>query len=178
MHAPSYAKVCETCGETYYKKPRNSWTEWHARKVCSRSCRPTAEERLWAKVQRGEPDECWPWTGVPTSSAHGSLRDRGRCVPVHALAYRLLVGPIPDGHEIHHRCENPICCNPAHMEPLTKSAHSRLTDGGAYLRAKTHCPQGHPYDEVNTYVTAIGGRRCRICGREASRRSRARRADM
>jgi hypothetical protein len=44
--------------------------------------------------------------------------------------------------------------------------------------AKTHCPQGHPYDETNTYIDTDGGRRCRECARagaaERNRRYRQR----
>lgn len=35
---------------------------------------------------------------------------------------------------------------------------------GSRQKAKTHCPQGHPYDDVNTYHYR-GGRYCRICTR-------------
>lgn len=35
---------------------------------------------------------------------------------------------------------------------------------------KTHCPQGHPYDEANTYRTKDGKRQCRICRRNHGRR--------
>jgi hypothetical protein len=28
---------------------------------------------------------------------------------------------------------------------------------------RTHCPQGHPYDEANTYHHPRAGRQCRIC---------------
>ena len=41
---------------------------------------------------------------------------------------------------------------------------------------KTHCPQGHPYDETNTYHFTLGkwtARGCRTCRREATRRWRA-----
>lgn len=37
---------------------------------------------------------------------------------------------------------------------------------------RTHCPQGHPYSEANTYRTPKGDRQCRICKREAGRRWR------
>jgi hypothetical protein len=35
---------------------------------------------------------------------------------------------------------------------------------------RTHCPQGHAYDEMNTYLTPKGSRDCRTCRREAVRR--------
>jgi hypothetical protein len=42
---------------------------------------------------------------------------------------------------------------------------------GAAQRAKTHCPQGHPYDQANTYVhPTSGGRLCRTCRRDDNRR--------
>ena len=46
---------------------------------------------------------------------------------------------------------------------------------GAQQRAKTHCPQGHPYDEANTYIHKHGHRYCRACGRAATARYRQRR---
>lgn len=36
-------------------------------------------------------------------------------------------------------------------------------------KAKTHCPRGHPYDDMNTYVTKDGIRQCRSCKREQAR---------
>ncbi len=41
---------------------------------------------------------------------------------------------------------------------------------GAREKAKTHCPQGHAYDEANTRVTPQGGRVCRTCERAKGRR--------
>jgi len=43
---------------------------------------------------------------------------------------------------------------------------------GAFNRAKTHCPQGHPYDAENTAIKSDGRRVCRACGREYTRRRR------
>lgn len=45
------------------------------------------------------------------------------------------------------------------LRPLVKNAE------------KTHCPQGHPYDEANTYVVPSSGvRQCKICRAEHARR--------
>lgn len=41
--------------------------------------------------------------------------------------------------------------------------------------SKTHCPQGHPYDEANTYVRD-GRRNCRACSKARSAARRARKA--
>lgn len=38
---------------------------------------------------------------------------------------------------------------------------------------RTHCPQGHPYDEYNTVINSDGKRRCRTC---INARARARRS--
>lgn len=35
---------------------------------------------------------------------------------------------------------------------------------GSHQRSRTHCPQGHPYDEINTYHYR-GGRYCKTCAR-------------
>ena len=80
----------------------------------------------------------------------------------------------------HHLCHNSSCTNPDHIELMTQADHIRqhgLT--GDWGQAdKTHCPQGHPYDEVNTYrYTRKDGRterHCRECTRQAKRKYRAR----
>lgn len=41
---------------------------------------------------------------------------------------------------------------------------------GVREKAKTHCPQGHAYDETNTRVTPQGSRVCRTCERAKGRR--------
>ena len=43
--------------------------------------------------------------------------------------------------------------------------------------ARTHCPQGHPYNAANTYISPTGGRHCRPCQSAACARFRARKRD-
>jgi hypothetical protein len=49
--------------------------------------------------------------------------------------------------------------------PLCDPCHRRFDQ-------RTHCRRGHAYDEVNTYISHSGWRKCRACNRERMRRVR------
>lgn len=75
---------------------------------------------FWARVRRAGPDDCWEWTGyrrrpMPSQLPYGELGFEGRVQHAHRVAYLLEVGPIPDDAMVLHRCDNPPCCNPAHL---------------------------------------------------------------
>lgn len=80
---------------------------------------------LWNKVAIGELDACWPWLGAVRPNGYGVISVDGRNHSTHRLAFRLAVGPIPDGHLICHTCDNPPCCNPAHLYAGTSSQNQR-----------------------------------------------------
>jgi len=143
---------------------------------------PSVSDRFWARVRKdATPEGCWLWQGNLNNKGYGSIRIKpkraGGPTLVHRYAYELLVGPIPEGKELDHLCKNRHCVSPAHLEVVTRSENcSRGNSGHAWAlhqRAKTHCPQGHPYDLLNTYFPPRGGRQCRICRRETIRRLRA-----
>ena len=131
-------------------------------------------KRFWSKVNKTE--ACWLWTAAKSTRGYGSIGtgDR-RTALAHRVAYELLVGPIPEGLTLDHLCRNHGCVNPAHLEPVTQRENVlRGVSPSARCAAVTHCPQGHPYDEANTYRPPEGGRDCRACVREAGRRWRER----
>ena len=132
--------------------------------------RPTFLERLVEKVNPLDTG-CWEWTAYRNPMGYGQVGFGGRVVLAHRAVYEVLVRPIPDGLTLDHLCRNPGCVNPDHLEPVTTQENSRRGDhsrNGADQRAKTHCPQGHPYDLANTGYTG-GSRRCRACGRLKAR---------
>jgi HNH endonuclease len=115
------------------------------------------EDRLWPHVTELE-NGCWLWTRS-LRHGYGQIRDRGRVRPVHVVAYELVIGLVPKGLILDHTCRNTACCNPAHLEPVTNLENIRRGIKGALT---TNCPQGHPYDALNTYVYRRA-RYCRIC---------------
>jgi HNH endonuclease len=84
--------------------------------------------RFWEKVECKGPDECWPWTGG-THKGYGTFREtgakRGGKTQAQRVAYRLRIGPPPIGHDVDHLCNNPLCVNPKHLEPVTHSENMK-----------------------------------------------------
>lgn len=126
---------------------------------------------FWAKVDKT--DGCWLWTGPVDRNGYGvfSYAPSRSMVP-HRWAYIELVGPIPEGLELDHLCKVRNCVRPDHLEPVTRAENMHRSDVWETNRSKTHCPQGHPYDEENT-CHSRGRRYCRACSRLATRRRRA-----
>lgn len=60
-------------------------------------------------------NECWEWQGQTASSGYGQIKAFGKMVSCHRLSYELYSGPIPEGLEIMHSCDNKICINPDHL---------------------------------------------------------------
>ncbi len=75
--------------------------------------------------------ECLEWTGTRNPHGYGRFSRRGRQELAHRVAYELAVGPIPDGLQVLHRCDNPPCVNPTHLWLGTPAdnAHDRDTKG-------------------------------------------------
>ncbi len=72
---------------------------------------------------------CWPWPGTLTAEGYGYVwlepTPYGYCTScgVHRYMYDLLVGEIPSGYHVHHRCEHKPCWHPLHLEPVTPKEH-------------------------------------------------------
>jgi hypothetical protein len=151
------------------------------------------EERLWARVDKRGPSDCWPWGGPPTAQGYGQISVGGPEL-VHRVIYQLVKGEIPKGFHVDHTCHNEDlscpggkeclhrrCCNPAHLEAVPPKENSERAHGPRNRGSqKTHCPQNHKYDEKNTmWIKKVrrgktyDTRMCRTCNRD---RARARKA--
>ena len=131
---------------------------------------------------------CWLWNGgslSPSGYANerwGGGRNNRRMA--HRIVYELLVGAIPPGLTLDHRCRVRTCCNPQHLRPCT-IGENLLAPGSLTFQArnaaKVKCVNGHAFDTLNTYrrTRPGAGRACRTCKAESQRRRRAaKRKDM
>jgi hypothetical protein len=124
---------------------------------------------------------CWEYTRSLNQDGYGSVRVGKREDKVHRIAWSHANGtPVPGGMDICHTCDNPPCCNPAHLFPGTHADNNRdrhtkgrthmenLEVGRAVLAAKrgalTECVNSHAYPE-NVRYRQNGARYCGECSR-------------
>jgi len=73
-------------------------------------------EQFWARFPPAPNRRaCLEWPFARTRN-YGTVRYQGRNWLTHRLAWIFTNGPIPEGLNVLHRCDNPPCNNPRHLE--------------------------------------------------------------
>lgn len=81
-------------------------------------------------------DDCIVWTGAKAGNGYGVKFHNGRTEYVHRIAAEKAFGPIPSGMVVMHKCDNPACHNPSHLEIGTQRQNM------ADMRAKGRSAKG------------------------------------
>ena len=118
----------------------------------------------------------------PKANTNGRLqvnlwRDgKGTWLQVHRLMLEAFRGSCPPGHEACHWDDDPTNNKLDNLRWDTRSSNmlDRVRNGLDHNSNKTHCLQGHEYDDENTYVYPDGRRDCRECRRSQYLAYRAR----
>ena len=85
----------------------------------------TFEERFWEKVKTSKSNECWEWQGSKIRDGYGHIRDKEQKYQMaHRISWQLFNGEIPNGLWVLHKCDNPSCVNPNHLEIGTASKNT------------------------------------------------------
>ena len=95
----------------------------------------------------------WIWTGFIGQDGYGRTSHElafgqryrsngkkcgGRVMSSHRVVYELFKGRILEGLQIDHRCEVKLCCNPDHLQAVTRSVNIlRAIHGQDYIPAVT-----------------------------------------
>lgn len=111
---------------------------------------------------------CWEWVGSRDGHGYGQARRRGsqKTVGAHVYMWEQKNGPVPEGLELDHfYCNNPPCCNPDHVEPVThhENVLRSATCTSSTNARKTHCIRGHAFSGSNLIFDVRGHRKCRQC---------------
>lgn len=120
---------------------------------------------------------CHEWIRFKTKDGYGRISVNGKDILVHRYVWEQVNGPIPEGLFVDHKCRNRACCNVNHLRVVTKKINAiENSDSPTAINAKkTHCKNGHEFNEKNTYRTK-NGRHCIVCQRNNVRRWRKRKA--
>ena len=118
----------------------------------------------------GGPDACWPWTASKRRKGYGRIRIGGPAFVASRVAYLIGFDVDPGSLLVLHRCDNPPCCNPAHLflgthqENMTDS----VTKGRRAGVRADRCIRGHLKLGDRSVSTGTGWR-CRECKRIRAR---------
>lgn len=117
---------------------------------------------FWNLVDSSEKNGCWLWLGhIRGQWGHGGF-DR---TAAHRFSWALHNGGYPDaGLVVRHKCDNPVCVNPKHLEVGTQKDNvADMVDRGRGWWQNDSCKHGHPRTIANTFYDRKGYKECLEC---------------
>lgn len=117
-----------------------------------------------------EPSGCWSYPSGLDGRGYHRVMMSGKRNALHRLVYEYFRGTIPKGLCIDHLCRNRGCCNPDHLEVVTKGENTRRGEAPTIVaRREGRCLKGHELTEENLLILPDGERVCRLCARSRNK---------
>lgn len=149
------------------------------KRFCSKACydaqraddaQSNFASRFWAKVDKSDPDGCWPWTGLRDKDGYGVFYGggRGKIHKAHRVAWELTNGPLLPGQSIRHVvCDNPPCCRSepnggGHLKPGSAADNNRDTWNRGRSSFQQEVPRGERHGRAKLTAQQVADIRAQI----------------
>ncbi len=145
--------ICAFCNKEFKRSYRVSAAKAARAQYCSRGCavRERAAKmnadfaaKFWARLGPLTDAGCREWTGRRLNKRYGVVDLGGSPKIAHRVAYRLATGRDPGEREVCHTCDNPPCCEPAHLWLGTHRENMRDMAAKGRTNPPIFLGEGHP----------------------------------
>jgi hypothetical protein len=99
-------------------------------------------KRLMSRVEKSK-DSCWVWNGALVRG-YGVININNKTEYVHRVVFAAYSKKFNKRLTLDHKCRNPRCVNPDHLEPVSRSENIRRMN---MAQPRNKCRKGHLYSE-------------------------------